>query len=199
MRGRAGQALLLLRAYDETCDTAYLDAAAIALRQDLARCYLRENGVLEVNEGWRTMPYLDVGSVGIGLVLDQYLARRHDDEFAESNRGIEMAATSEMYILPGLISGRAGILAYLTSRFPGTHPLVAKQIRNLAWHALPYGDGMAFPGTGLLRLSMDLATGTAGILLAIGTALHDEPVHLPLLTASVRPAPQTPASSGAGS
>jgi len=199
MRGRSGQALLLLRAYDETGDTAYLDAAAVALRQDLARCYLRDSGALEVNEGWRTMPYLDVGSVGIGLVLDQYLARRPDDELAESSRGIELAAQSTMYILPGLLSGRAGILAYWASRLPRTDPLVVKQIQNLAWHALPYGGGMAFPGTGLLRLSMDLGTGTAGVLLALGIALHDEPVHVPLLTASVRPAPQTPASSGAGS
>jgi len=33
----------------------------------------------------------------------------------------------------------------------------------------------------LLRLSMDLATGTAGVLLATGAALHDEPVTLPFL------------------
>jgi hypothetical protein len=30
---------------------------------------------------------------------------------------------------------------------------------------------------------MDLATGSAGVLLALGAALHDEPVHLPLLGA----------------
>jgi len=53
---------------------------------------------------------------------------------------------------------------------------------GLAWHALPYAGGVAFPGTGLLRLSMDLATGTAGVLLALGAALHDQSVHLPLLT-----------------
>jgi hypothetical protein len=190
---------LLLRAYDETNDTAFLDAAAVALHEDLDRCHLRANGVLEVNEGWRTMPYLDVGSVGIGLALEQYLARRHDDRFATASDGIRLAATSTMYILPGLFSGRAGILAYLTRSLPGTDPLVTKQIRNLAWHTLPYGDGIAFPGTGLLRLSMDLATGTAGVLLALGTALHSEPVHIPLLTASVRSAPETPAPSGAGS
>jgi len=30
---------------------------------------------------------------------------------------------------------------------------------------------------------MDLGTGTAGVLLALGAALHDEPVHLPFLGA----------------
>jgi hypothetical protein len=30
-----------------------------------------------------------------------------------------------------------------------------------------------------MRLSMDFATGTAGVLFALGTALHDAPVSLP--------------------
>jgi hypothetical protein len=56
---------------------------------------------------------------------------------------------------------------------------------------------------------MDLATGTAGVLLAVGAALHGEPVHLPLLAPVRRTAPktlvppgmgpQTPAPTGAGS
>lgn len=204
MRGRAGQALLLLKAYDDTGDTGFLDRAAVALRQDLRRCIVRENGTLEVNEGWRTMPYLDGGSVGIGLVLDEYLAHRHDEQFADAVRGVERAASMSMYILPSLFSGRAGILLYLAGRSsaPNTDPRVVKQVRGLSWHALPFADGMAFPGTELLRLSMDLATGTAGVLLALGAVLHDEPVQMPLLASTRRalaPVLQTPAPSGAGS
>ena len=202
LRGKAGSALLLIRAYDETGDTGYLDRAAVALRQDLLRCVVRDNGVLEVNEGWRTMPYLDAGSIGIGLVLDEYLARRHDSQFAEASRGVARAAQSEFYILPGLFSGRAGILLYLAGRStaPPSDPQVSKQVRGLAVHALPYGDGIAFPGTALLRLSMDLATGTAGVLLALGAALHDQPVTLPLITSATRPAtPRIPAPTVAGS
>jgi hypothetical protein len=204
MRGRTGPALLLLRLYDDTGDTAFLDRAAMALRQDLRRCVVRDDGVLHVNEGWRTMPYLDEGSIGIGLVLDEYLARRDDQRFAEASNGIRLAACSTMYIEPGVFSGRAGILLYLAGRSPSpaTDPRVAKQVQALAWHALPYAGGMAFPGSGLLRLSMDLATGTAGVLLALGAALHDEPVHVPLLTLTRRPAVSaapTPAPLGAGS
>ncbi|MEJ3748594.1 class III lanthionine synthetase LanKC [Actinomycetes bacterium KLBMP 9797] len=208
MRGSAGPALLLIRAYDDTGDEHFLDAAAVALRQDLRRCMVRDNGALHVNEGWRTLPYLDVGSVGIGLVLDEYLARRPDAQFAEAVRGVELAAQSPLYVLPGLFSGRAGILLYLAARArkrpgapaPSADPPVAKQVRNLGWHAVPYEDGLAFPGTGLLRLSMDLATGTAGVLLALGAALHGQPVHLPLLSPGRRPAvaPQSPAPTGAG-
>lgn len=200
MRGSAGPALLLLRAYDDTGDTAYLDAAAVAIRQDLRRSVFLEDGVLHVNEGWRTLPYLDAGSVGIGLVLDEYLARREDEEFAAAVRGVELAALSTMYVLPGLFNGRAGILLYLASRTAGaaTDPRVAKQVRNLSWHALPYGGGFAFPGTAMMRLSMDVATGTAGVLLAVGAALHSEPVHLPLLhpSAARGVAPGSPAPAG---
>jgi len=203
LRGAAGAALLLLRAYDDTGDTRFIDGAAEALRRDLRRCVTRDNGTIEVNEGWRTMPYLGAGSAGIGLALDEYLARRDDDQFAEALRGIELACRSTMYVLPGLFSGRAGILLYLAGRSPspGTDPLVAKQIRGLAWHALPYAGGLAFPGNGLLRLSMDLATGTAGVLLALGAALHDGAVHAPLLAPPgprTAAAPQTPAPTGAG-
>ena len=202
MRGSSGAALLLLRMYDETGDPAWLDRAAVALRQDLRRSVIRDNGVMEVNEGWRTMPYLEVGSVGIGLVLDEYLARCDDARFAEANRAIELAARSTMYILPGLFSGRAGILLYLAGRSaaPATDPLVAKQVRGLAWHAVPHEGGLAYPGVALMRLSMDLGTGTAGVLLALGAALHDEPVHAPLLVPGRAPipAPQSPAPTGAG-
>ena len=72
----AGTALLFLRLYERTGDTALLDLAAEALHRDLARCVHSAGGTLQVDEGWRTMPYLGAGSVGIGMVLDDYLAHR---------------------------------------------------------------------------------------------------------------------------
>ena len=199
-RGRSGPALFLIRMYDDTGDVAYLDRAAAALRFDLRRCVTRDNGTFEVNEGWRSMPYLDGGSIGIGMVLDEYLRRRHDEQFATAAAATARTALSPMYILPGLLTGRAGVLLYLAGRSadPAADPDVARQVRNLAWHALPYGDGMAFPGTALLRLSMDFATGTAGVLLALGAALHDRPVHAPLLAPSRVEPPQTPTPAGVG-
>jgi hypothetical protein len=138
----------------------------------------RPDGALEVNEGWRTMPYLAEGSVGIGLVLDHYLRHRDDEQFRDASAAIARAARSPMYVQPGLFAGRAGIVAYLALR--GEEDTAA-QVRRLAWHALPYGGGLAFPGEQLLRLSMDLATGTAGVLLAMAMARHERPVSLPLL------------------
>jgi len=185
-RGSSGPALLFLRLYERFGDAMLLDLAATAIRQDLRRCLLREDsGTMEVNEGWRTMPYLADGSVGIGMVLDDYLVYREDDQFAAAATSIRRAADYGFYIYPALLSGRAGMLLYhARSRESGVPDLdgaISDHVRRLAWHALPYEGNLAFPGERLLRLSMDLATGTAGVLLALGAALHDAPVHLPFL------------------
>ncbi|GAB3146372.1 class III lanthionine synthetase LanKC [Micromonospora sonneratiae] len=194
-RGHTGAALMFLRLHELTGESELLAHAATALRRDLRRCVLRPDGALEVNEGWRTMPYLADGSVGIGTVLDQYLAHRPDEEFRTASAAIRRAARSPFYAQTGLFAGRAGIIAYLATRVRQAdaqpvdqpdravdQPELARQIRHLAWHAMPYQGHLAFPGEQLLRLSMDLATGTAGVLLAVGMALHDEPVSLPFLT-----------------
>jgi hypothetical protein len=132
------------------------------------------------------MPYLAMGSVGVGLVLRRYLAHRpSDDELTEAASSIRGAAQAIFYVQSSLFDGRAGMVMYLADERPPGVPApagaLAEQVRRLDWHASAYGGGLAFPGDQLLRLSMDLATGSAGVLLALGAALHDEPVHLPFL------------------
>jgi hypothetical protein len=184
MRGSAGPALLFIRLYEQVGQPALLDLARTALRQDLRRCVVRDDGSMEVNEGWRTMPYLAEGSAGIGLVLNEYLAHRSDDEFSDAISRISRAARSPFYAAPGLFAGRAGMILYLCHGCALRDRTVGDHIRRLAWHAVDYEGCAAFPGQELLRLSMDLATGTAGVLLAVGAALHSEPVHLPFCAPS---------------
>lgn len=187
MYGSAGLALLFVHAYERTGDAALLDQAAVALRQDLRRCVRTDDGTLQVNQDWRTLPYLDEGSAGIGLVIARYLAHREDEVFTAALDDIRLATQSQYYVQAGLFTGRSGIIACLGMGMrpgaaftkEGPDAEVAGQIHRLSWHALPYGGGLAFPGDQLLRLSMDFATGTAGVLFALGAALHDRPVFLP--------------------
>jgi serine/threonine protein kinase len=195
VRGSSGPALLLMRMFDHTGDTALLDLAATALRQDLRRCTTRAaDGALEVYEARRTFPYLADGSVGIAFALQDYLARREDEHFAAALAAARKAAESQLYIEPGLFYGRAGMILFLSREHAaGTaaecDPVVAGHVRRLAWHALSYQGHLAFPGDRLVRLSMDLTTGSAGVLLALGAALAPDPVHLPFLEPPVaRPA-----------
>ncbi|MDT0571210.1 class III lanthionine synthetase LanKC [Streptomyces sp. DSM 3412] len=196
MYGSSGPALLFLRLHEHDGDPAHLDLAATALRQDLRRCVVREEGSMEVNEGFRTMPYLADGSVGIGMVLDDCLALRADEEFATAAHAIREASRASFYIEPGLFDGVAGMILHRARAHPpGTaaarDPVVAAHIRRLARHACLLDGRLAFPGEQLMRLSMDLATGGAGVALALGAACHGTPTGLPFLTPG-RSAPDIP-------
>jgi len=188
-RGASGPALFFLHRYERTGDPAMLDLAAGALRRDLRSCVVRDDGGMYVDEGWRTMPYLAHGSVGIAVVLDRYLRHAADDEFRAASMAIRRVATSPFYAQSGLFAGRAGIIAYLASRVAlgaseaADTAELTRQADTLSWHALPYDGHIAFPGDQLLRLSMDLATGTAGVLLALAMA-EDPKLNLPFLTAT---------------
>ncbi|MFM9553695.1 class III lanthionine synthetase LanKC [Streptomyces caniscabiei] len=222
LRGASGPALFLLRRYETTGERALLDAAGEALRQDLECLVEQKNGGLAVDEGWRTMPYLGDGSVGVGMVLDDYAAAtdavdagggngardgagggaaaaaagstraddgdgrlaRPADEFARVRAGVLAAASYRFYAQPGLFEGRAGMILHL-ARTGAPRERLTEQIAALGWHSMPYQGQLAFPGNHLMRLSMDLGTGTAGCLLALGAAHaaadSDATAHLPFL------------------
>ncbi|MEV0927229.1 class III lanthionine synthetase LanKC [Streptomyces spongiicola] len=185
LHGASGAALLHLRLYERTGDPALLRLASDALHRDLDRCVRGAGGALQVDEGWRTMPYLGAGSAGIGMVLDDWLVHGDDERFARARQEIVRAAQAKFYAQPGLFRGAAGMVLHLSrtaATGPGTSSAdLARQIGVLSWHALPYEGRLAFPGEQMMRLSMDLATGTAGCLLALGAALHGTPVQLPFL------------------
>lgn len=183
--GNSGPALLLVRLYERTGDKELLIQAARALHRDLDRCVTSAYGTLQVNEGWRTMPYLGEGSVGIGMVLDDWLEHGPDERFEQARLEIVRAAQATFYAQPGLMRGAAGMILHLartTTPGPGTGPgAIARQIGALARHAVPYQGHLAFPGEQMMRLSMDLSTGTAGALLALGSAAPGGRAHLPFL------------------
>jgi len=191
MYGSSGPALLFLHAYERTGDSSLLDLAGVALRQDLRRCERARDGSLQVNQGWRLLPYLDEGSMGIAVVLARYLAHRADDELAPALADLRLIARSGFFVQSGLFTGRAGVIAALAdSQDPRDAAPIDTHIKGLSWHALPYGGGLAFPGDQLLRLSMDFATGTAGVLFALSTVRGEQANRLPFLeAASTRPVP----------
>ncbi|MFB7615654.1 class III lanthionine synthetase LanKC [Kitasatospora sp. NPDC056181] len=176
LAGASGAALALIRLHEHTGEWSLLDQAESLLELDLDRCTDVADGTLQVVDGRRVLPYVETGSTGIGLVLDALLAHRPDSPVASAVPRIRRAAEPEFVIQPGLFNGRAGLLGYLalTGRGPGTAEL-DRQRRLLALHQVTYRGELAFPGDQLLRLSTDLATGSAGVLLALGTALAGTP------------------------
>ncbi|GGZ61407.1 serine/threonine protein kinase [Streptomyces inusitatus] len=199
LHGATGLALLFVRRYERTGDPALLDLAATALRRDLARCKPGPDGALMVVDGKRLMPYLGGGSAGLATVLDDYLAHRHDEAFEAARRQIEPGLRSAFYVQPGLFRGVAGLILHLV-RTPLGDPgerrrAIDRHTGLLGRQATPYAGELAFPGEQLMRRSMDLATGTAGCLLALGSVHRPDRAALPFL--SPRESPETRPQPGA--
>ncbi|SHG87138.1 class III lanthionine synthetase LanKC [Streptoalloteichus hindustanus] len=182
--GGAGIALFFLHCYRDTADAAFLDLAATALRADLAHCRVGPGDTLHVVEGRRTLPYLGSGSTGIGLVLREFLRHRHDEELAQALRRVRRTCQVESALFPGLFTGHAGLLAasaVLGEQAPLANPAVRAHLRRLSWHAEFHRGRLAFPGDQLLRLSTDLATGSAGVLMALAAVFERRAGFLPFL------------------
>ncbi len=175
VRGWSGPALFFCHLYERTGDVAHLDMAVRALHRDLDLCEPANDGSLQVDVGYAVMPYLNVGSAGIALTVNQILDHRADERLVEALPLLARACWSEFTFEAQLFTGRAGLMATLAMLGRDrpeleTAPAVARHLRRLAWHAVAHHESLVFPGSKLLRLSMDLATGSAGVLLAAGVA-----------------------------
>ncbi|MFE9568178.1 class III lanthionine synthetase LanKC [Streptomyces sp. NPDC006692] len=176
MHGFTGAALFFLRRYQDTEDATYLDHARLALDLDLAHCRTDESGEVALADGARLLPYLGLGSAGLAEAVALCNRYRPDERLATLHRGILRACHTPFTVEPGLLMGRAGLITALAAgeqtRSAATAGL-AHHVRRLSWHAVPRSvepagtEGVAFPGHQLLRLSMDLSNGTAGVLLAL--------------------------------
>ncbi|MBB5957880.1 tRNA A-37 threonylcarbamoyl transferase component Bud32 [Saccharothrix tamanrassetensis] len=178
--GWSGPALLFVRLHERTGDRRWLVEAERALERDLAECMTALDGSTQVRDGnFRTLPYVGIGSAGIALALNEFARVAPDAECSARLPELVAALTGEFVIQPALVLGRAGLLATLVHA-GGPPEAIDRHLATLAWHAVPYQEGLAFPGTQLRRLSMDLNTGGAGVLLALASTADGIPV-LPFL------------------
>ncbi|MEV6129146.1 class III lanthionine synthetase LanKC [Streptomyces violaceusniger] len=191
LHGGAGRALFLIRLYECTGEERLLDIAERELRADLAQCVVTEHDTLQLDEGWRVLPYVERGSAGIGVVLCEYLALREDPELTLALHRIVRAAEPEFVIGAGLFNGRAGLLAFLAhvrefGMLDGERLATAieRHVCGLGFHVVDHSGHAAVPGDQVLRLSTDLATGAAGVLLALDAADTGRPA-LPFLSRGV--------------
>jgi len=183
--GWSGASILWSQLYRETQDGAYVDLSKAAIRADLQRCRVTQTGTLEYDDKWRTLPYLGVGSCGVGMAINELRLATGEISFAEEDELILKAASYGQYAHSGLAHGLSGILIYLAHRrlcdnSEYVNATIERHAHSLRIHALPYRNEIAFLGNQSLRLSMDYFTGSAGVLAAL-TAIDDRGSGLPLI------------------
>ncbi|MEJ2857134.1 MULTISPECIES: class III lanthionine synthetase LanKC [unclassified Saccharothrix] len=185
--GRTGVALALLRLHRVTGDPHPFERGMRLLGDELAYAEPIPVDGLGFKIGLkdrRVFPYLFAGSAGYAAVLSRYLHHRPDAEFGvptehRPDDALERclrACTARFAVFPGLFTGLAGLAAVLadTGRRLRRPDLVAAAVtgaRGLVRSAIPRADGVAWLGEPGQRLSADLWSGSAGVLLALRTVL----------------------------
>jgi tRNA A-37 threonylcarbamoyl transferase component Bud32 len=177
--GPAGIAVYFAALFEQTGEERWLDLAELALAREATQAQVRD-GALYYRRASRISLYVETGSAGIGYAMRALARHRPSDELARDLAMIDRASAAPFVVLPGLLDGRAGLIGALAASGVDNRIRVTRHVERLAWHLLPYRGHAAVPGRQLLRLSMDLGTGAAGVLLAI-TAATSERGALPLL------------------
>ncbi len=148
------------------------EAAEKALRFDLKHEFSTPDGGL----AWpaNTSPdgpiyfYLESGSAGIGMACLRLWKLTGKKEYSDLVEKIYIACDRIYTVYPGRSNGLAGIGEFLLDayRFTGEKKYI-EAARKVAAGIEKFGvkveRGLAFPGNGLLRLSCDYASGSAGI------------------------------------
>ncbi|MFD7659101.1 class III lanthionine synthetase LanKC [Actinosynnema sp. NPDC059797] len=183
--GRAGVALALYHLHRATGDDRPFARGMRLLGEELADAVpLPGGGVgFRVARGDRRVyPYLFAGSAGYARVLSRFLARRPDAEFGVPvdvdltagevlSRCLD-ACTARFTVFPGLFPGLAGLVTTLADAGrrldrPDLLDAALTSARGLVRYAVPHGSGVGWLGEPGQRVSADLWSGGAGVLVAL--------------------------------
>jgi len=108
------------------------------------------------------------GVLGLALAYHDHVRLTGDDRFAAPLERVVRIAQRTTAMHNGLLNGRAGIVQFLTAVAPddpASAVAVRRALAETTWHLAPTGDGLAPLGDESLKLSLDLGTGLAGIVL----------------------------------
>lgn len=199
--GRTGVALALHALYRRTGDDRLFDRGMRLLGEELAYAEpmpVDGLGFRASHADRRVYPYLFAGSAGYAAVLSRYLEHRPDAEFdspsateaglgaGEALERCLRACTVRFAVFPGLFPGLAGLAVTLAGvgRRLGRPELVDAAFagaRGLFRYAIPREDGVGWLGEPGQRLSADLWSGSAGVLLALRHLTDSAPVPVDAL------------------
>ena len=168
--GTSGIAYALLRLHLAGGEARFLEAARAGMDFEISSAIEREEGPVWGNHVGSKLisPYWSQGAAGVGTAAIRFATLLGDDTYMDFARRVADSAHYQITAWPGLFDGVAGLGELMVDLFQATGDEVYRQrALEMAESALCYRsekeEGLAFPGRYLLRLSTDLAHGSAGI------------------------------------
>jgi len=160
-----------------------LDLAEKLISMDLQSLGWSDSVGPTQNSLWAS-PFLGVGGGGVLIVLNRLISLNPDSLLRTAYDQLKVPLRRRGLTSAGLANGRAGVILALATIRGDTEwadEAIRQHLVDLGWHSVPLGNGFGVLGEGSLRLSCDLSTGTAGVLLALEAAKPNGWVRLPFL------------------
>lgn len=179
MHGSSGIGLFYLRLHEFTQDPEHLRLAKSLLNHDLGRAR-EENGILQWQRNYDKPlwePYMRIGNIGVGMVALRFFLQLKEPSYLNWAERIADSIKSQYTSQTGMFLGMSGIGTYFLDLFRATgkktYLLEAEGFaRKTLLYRVPIGDGIAFPGENLIRLTNDYGTGSAGVGLFLHRLKH---------------------------
>ena len=168
--GWAGVSLFFTALYRATNNERWLNNAILTLKKDLSNCIRDEYGVLHTDDKFRILPYLAGGSAGIAIAIHQLQEFLPQDMFKDELRDILKMNMTRVCYNGGLFRGFGSFI--LVSNIEhccdsNAPDITSKLLHHLNNYIVEDDNNMFIAGDYGYKLSHDLYTGSAGILLTL--------------------------------
>ena len=166
--GHTGIGWLFGEAYRYTKNSKFLKCLNLAIESELVAYEKDDFDRLQYNQGKRLLPYLSTGSAGLLLLISR------NKEFLQNSvlnncHYLEKAVSPNFCVFPGIANGMCGL--FLSKNLYKSNINYVQQckelIRCLETYLCVVEDGFALAGDSGLKLTTDISTGTAGIILTL--------------------------------
>lgn len=169
--GWSGVSLFYTVLFNITKNQKWLNLSKKALDKDLELGIFDEEKAYHIDDGHRLFPYLAGGSAGLIIALLEYNITTREKNLDKELMGFAKIAESKSFYNCGLYRGTTGILATssLIDDYQNNQDitLTQKTLNILALHLLENEKYIYVPGDSCYRLSGDVFSGSAGLLLVL--------------------------------
>ncbi|MFB7155430.1 class III lanthionine synthetase LanKC [Lysinibacillus sp. NPDC056232] len=183
--GWSGVSLFYSALFKATNEKVWLELSLQALEKDTSICIMDNSGTYQVNdkENTRFIPYLAGGSAGVGLSMIELRHLLKDPRWETELRGIGEVASSKCFYGSGLFRGLGGMIITANTidiELQTGGRFLDKTLNTLNLYVLSDNDKYFMPGDYCYKLSGDIFSGAAGMLLALLGIEEDRFSWLPL-------------------
>ncbi|MGG0369607.1 class III lanthionine synthetase LanKC [Priestia endophytica] len=185
--GWSGVALFYTSLYSMTKNYEFYNLAKDLIERDLANTQEdKETSILQtIDERERLLPYLSGGTLGIGVAIWYLNHVTGQNLYQEELKLIINLNDIRCTFSGGLFDGAGGFLLsplIMKDNIEVIEKNILESVDKLNLFLIRRDNTILFPGNFCYRLSDDVYSGSAGIILALNSILKSNPIHwLPII------------------